>query len=372
MNMTPLRNHVALAIDGGGIKGLIVARALIALEDELGGGPLINHPQLQVMAGTSTGAIITAAIAMGMTAKEITQLYVSMGQEVFPRLTPRWLPKAAEQADEFERMARKPFLYSNEKLIDLLKKVIQDKMGDADLTLAELNERLGPEKVLILTTVNITARRTRLLKSHQQDSGDWKLWEAILASSSAPIALPVWARADRAGKPAYYTDGGVGSYGNPAYVVAQEAIVFQGYAPEEVSILSFGTGWVNAENFERASGTPTKWHGLNWAMNAPLLLLDDAARNQSLEILEGLGDSKVDFRRFQFALENDISSDGYGDDATYALMNQLGDEVGERIRRDQYAPNADPQFDPEGLYDLQMEHRAEKEAGRSRRTPSQG
>ncbi len=28
MNMTPLRNHVALAIDGGGIKGLIVARAL--------------------------------------------------------------------------------------------------------------------------------------------------------------------------------------------------------------------------------------------------------------------------------------------------------------------------------------------------------
>jgi len=278
------------------------------------------------MAGTSTGAIITAAIAMGMTAKEITQLYVTMGQKVFPPLTPRWLPKAAEQADEFERMARKPFLYSNEKLIDLLKKVIQDKMGNADLTLAELNERLGPDKVLILTTVNITARRTRLLKSHQQDSGDWKLWEAILASSSAPIALPVWSRADRAGKPAYYTDGGVGSYGNPAYVVAQEAIVFQGYAPEDVSVLSFGTGWVDAEDFERASGTPTSWHGLNWAMNAPLLLLDDAARNQSLEILEGLGGGNVDFRRFQFALENDISSDGYGDDATYAMMNKLGDE----------------------------------------------
>jgi hypothetical protein len=101
-------------------------------------------------------------------------------------------------------------------------------------------------------------------------------------------------------------------------------------------------------------------------MNAPLLLLDDAARNQSLEILEGLGDGKVDFRRFQFALETDFSSDGYGDDATYALMNKLGDEVGERIRHDQFAPNADPQYDPEGLYDLQMEHRAEKEASRAR------
>ncbi len=155
-------------------------------------------------------------------------------------------------------------------------------------------------------------------------------------------------------------------------MVAQEAIVFQGYAPEELSVLSFGTGWVDAENFERASGTPTKWHGLNWAMNAPLLLLDDAARNQSLEILEGLGGGKVDFRRFQFALENDFSSDGYGDDATYALMNKLGDEVGERIRRDQYAPNADPQFDPEGLYDLQLEFRQAKDAGRSRRPPTPG
>ena len=368
MNMTPLRNHVALAIDGGGIKGLIVARALIALEDELGGKPLIQHPQLQIMAGTSTGAIITATLALGMKAEEITRLYVSMGQKVFPPLTPRWLPKAAAQAGELEKMARKPFLYSNEKLVDLLRTVIQDQTGQADLTLAELNERLGPDKVLILTTVNITARRTRFLKSNQPDSGDWKLWEAILASSSAPIALPVYTNADRTGKPGYYTDGGVGSYGNPAYVTAQEALVFRGYAPEDVSLLSFGTGWVNAENFERASGTPTHWHGLNWAMNAPLLLLDDAARNQSLEILEGLGGGRVDFRRFQFALENDFSSDGYGDDATYALMNRLGNEVGERIRRDQFAPNADPQFDPEGLYEMQMEFREAREAGRSRRS----
>jgi uncharacterized protein len=368
MNMTPLRNHVALAIDGGGIKGLIVARALMALEDELGGGPLINHPQLKVMAGTSTGAIITAAIAMGMKAEEITQMYVTMGQKVFPPLTPRWLPKAAEQADEFTKMARKPFLYSNEKLIELLKSVIKDRTGKADLTLAELNQRLGSDKVLILTAVNITARRTRFLKSDQPDSGDWKLWEAILASSSAPIALPVWTGVSSDGKRAYYTDGGVGSYGNPAYVAAREALIFQGYAPEEVSVLSFGTGWVDAENFERASGTPTNWHGLNWAMNAPLLLLDDAARNQSLEILEGLGGGKVDFRRFQFALETDISSDGYGDDATYTLMNKLGDEVGERIRRDQFAPNADPQFDPEGLYEMQLEFRQARDTGRSRRS----
>ncbi|HET7375536.1 MAG TPA: patatin-like phospholipase family protein, partial [Anaerolineae bacterium] len=81
--MKPLRKHAALAIDGGGIKGLIVSRALIALEDELGGVPLIKRPELKIMAGTSTGAIITASIAMGMKAADIAQVYQDLGQTVF-------------------------------------------------------------------------------------------------------------------------------------------------------------------------------------------------------------------------------------------------------------------------------------------------
>jgi predicted acylesterase/phospholipase RssA len=92
MSMNPLRDNTAIAIDGGGIRGLIVARALIALEDELGGGPLINHPQIKVLAGTSTGAIITAAIALGMNAADIADLYAQLEQKVFPPVAPRWPP----------------------------------------------------------------------------------------------------------------------------------------------------------------------------------------------------------------------------------------------------------------------------------------
>jgi uncharacterized protein len=366
MSMTPLRQVTALAIDGGGIKGLIIAQALIALEDELGGGPLIKRPELKIMAGTSTGAIITAAIAMGMTAAEIAKVYLEMGQTVFPPLAPKWLPDAIEKLDEVAKILLQHSLYSNDRLVDLLKSVIQERMGKADLTLAELNEALGPDKTLILTAVNITERRTRFLKSYKPSDGDWKLWEAILASSSAPIALPVWPREEANGKRVYYTDGGVGNYGNPAWIVAQEAVVFRGYAPEDVSVLSFGTGWVNGDNYQKTAGVPAEWRGLDWAQNAPMVIVGDAARAQSLDIIEGFGGGQIDLRRFQFALEKDISGDAYGDDATYAFMKDLGDQLGTRIRQDQFAPNENPDFDPEGIYAGLLKYRAAKTAAQAR------
>jgi patatin-like phospholipase/acyl hydrolase len=365
MSMTPLRQHTGLAIDGGGIKGLIIAQSLIAMEDELGGGPLIQRPELKIMAGTSTGAIITAAIAMGMTAAEIAQVYLDMGQTVFPPLAPKWLPDAVEKLDEVARIVLQHSLYENDKLVELLKDTIQARMGKADLTLAELNEALGPDKALILTAVNITERRTRFIKSYKPSDGDWKLWEAILASSSAPIALPVVVRAEADGTRVYYTDGGVGNYGNPASIVAQEAVVFRGYDPKDVTVLSFGTGWVNADNYQKAVGQPDEWRGLDWAQNAPMVIVGDAARAQSLDIIEGFGAGQIDLRRFQFLLEKDISGDAYGDDATYAFMKQLGDQLGERIRQDQFAPNENPEFDPEGIYSSLLKYRKAKAAAQA-------
>ena len=367
MSMTSLRQNTALAIDGGGIKGLIIAQALIALEDELGGGPLIKRPELKIMAGTSTGAIITAAIAMGMTSAEIAQVYMEMGQKVFPPLAPKWLPDAFEKVDEVAHIILQHSLYSNDRLVELLKEVIQKRMGKADLTLAELNETLGPDKALILTAVNITERRTRFLKSYKPSDGDWKLWEAILASSSAPIALPVLPRDEADGKRVYYTDGGVGNYGNPAYVVAQEAVIFRGCDPQDVTVLSFGTGWVNADNYQKAVGEPDKWRGLDWAQNAPTVIVGDAARAQSIDIVEGFGGGQIDLRRFQFALEQDISGDAYGSDETYQLMKDLGDQLGARIRQDQYAPKAYPpadlaKFDPECIYTNLLKYRNAKTA----------
>ena len=357
MGMDPLRTNAGIAIDGGGIKGLIVARALMALEAELGCKPLISHPQIRILAGTSTGSILTGALAIGMDAQSIAQVYQDVGQQVFPRTTPGWFPLPLKRAIELLLTIVRHSLYSNRELIQVLKEAIQRQTGNPDFTLADLNQRIGPDKALILTVVDITERRTHFLKSCSPADGQWKLWEAILVSSSAPPALPVWVRTE-SGRRVYYTDGGVGSYGNPAYVVAQEATMFRGYHAPEVSILSFGTGWLNAGNFEHAYHPPTKWRGLDWAANAPNLITADAIRSQSLDILEDPETSAIDFRRFQFELKEDIAAEAYGDDATYAYMKLLGEELGKRIANNQYASEDNPQYDPEGLYAHRAKYRA--------------
>jgi len=79
--LKPFRKNVAIAIDGGGIRGLIVTRALAILEKHL---DLALHEITRLAAGTSTGSIIAAGIGAGMTASDLETLYITLGPKVFP------------------------------------------------------------------------------------------------------------------------------------------------------------------------------------------------------------------------------------------------------------------------------------------------
>src|SRR5512146_1295823 len=80
--MKPFRKNLAIAIDGGGIRGVIVTRALTMLEEALG-QPL--HDSARLYAGTSTGSIISAALAVGLSAPKIHELYLALGDTVFEK-----------------------------------------------------------------------------------------------------------------------------------------------------------------------------------------------------------------------------------------------------------------------------------------------
>jgi patatin-like phospholipase/acyl hydrolase len=70
-----------LSLDGGGIRGLITAIWLKRLEQEVK-KPL--HECFDLVAGTSTGAILACGISMGVPVDRIIQLYMEQGREVFP------------------------------------------------------------------------------------------------------------------------------------------------------------------------------------------------------------------------------------------------------------------------------------------------
>ena len=114
--MKPLRKNVALAIDGGGIRGVIVAKALMMLEQAL------NSPSQQIFqltAGTSTGAILAAGIASGLTARQLFDLYVELGAAIFPKT---W-------RSALWPMTR--YRYESEPFVKHLQKQLGDKkMGD--------------------------------------------------------------------------------------------------------------------------------------------------------------------------------------------------------------------------------------------------
>ena len=74
-----------LAIDGGGIRGVIPAVFLATIAQRLGGASLSEH--FDLITGTSTGSIIAAAAASNEDMSECIKLYKLLGPEIFPPMT---------------------------------------------------------------------------------------------------------------------------------------------------------------------------------------------------------------------------------------------------------------------------------------------
>ncbi len=79
-----------LSIDGGGIRGVYPAHILRCIEERL----KINlFETFDMIAGTSTGAIIAAGIASGLNAEILESLYVADGEKIFRKNDFFWFAK---------------------------------------------------------------------------------------------------------------------------------------------------------------------------------------------------------------------------------------------------------------------------------------
>ena len=294
--MKPLRKHVALAIDGGGIRGTMVAKALAVVEAELGQS---WSDMVQLTAGTSTGSIIAAAIAARLPAARLHELYVHLGASIFKKSLRSLWPLSG-------------YRYPNEPLKNALRETLGElKMGD-------VWQQPNPLDVVI-TVRDLVENRTRFVKSWKDEYQDWPLWYAALCSSTVPTYFPVI--------DGRYVDGGVGAYTNPCYYAAYEGEVFLGWDKKHTTLISIGTG---REPGGLAVGQANRFNALQWIR--PLIdtfLID--ANDQQVRIVRHFFPD-LDFRRFQIDLNPVIAID---DPAGIPALTRMGERLAEMILNDQ-------------------------------------
>ena len=294
--MRPFRKNLAIAIDGGGIRGVIVTKALSILEEELE-RPL--HELSTLYAGTSTGAIISASLAAGMTAKRIHELYEELGGDIFaqgwrtflfPLSRYRYSPRPLERALTAQ--------FGDMRMKDLWK----------DLALRDI----------VITAFDLLTNETCFIKPWKLQYQDWPLVKAVMASSSVPTYFPV--------VEGRYIDGGVGSYANPCYLAAYELSFCLGWDPAETTLLSLGTG--RSPNALRP-GEPNRMAAWDW-MEPILDAFLNSASDQQVRLVDTFF-NKLDFRRFQVDMEEALPMD---DPAALPILIEYGIQMGKMILSD--------------------------------------
>ncbi len=295
--MRPFRKNLAICIDGGGLRGLIAICALEEIEKELG-QPL--HESARLLSGSSTGSIIASSIAAGLSAAEIKELYTKLGNKVF---SGSW-----RTAPVIGMLAR--YKYPQGPLA----KILHDKFGDRKVGDFWEDSRTD----LLITTFDLVLNKTRYIKSWKSEYRQWSLVNATLASSAAPSYFPV--------VDGRYTDGGVGTFNNPCFLAAYEAIFCLNWKAKETTILSLGTGRTPANILP---GQPSKWYLWNW-LDPMVSAFLDSANDQQVHIVDKFfGD--IDFRRFQVDFHKPLAMT---DPEEMPLFEEYGREMGKMVLHD--------------------------------------
>jgi hypothetical protein len=238
-----------LAIDGGGIRGVLSLQILAKIEKLLiaktGRAEYRLADYFDYVAGTSTGGIIAAGVAIGMRVQEILDFYLKNGAAMF---------------DKARILRRLQYQYNSEPLALQLQSVFGETttLGAPEL-----------ETLLLLVMRNATTDSPWPISNnpyakynnaaHPACNLNFPLWQLVRASTAAPTYFPPEV-IDFGGKPFVFVDGGVTMYNNPAFQMFLMATVdrYWAHAPAgsgwktgvgDMLIVSVGTGTSPGENY---------------------------------------------------------------------------------------------------------------------------
>lgn len=224
-----------LTIDGGGIRGIIPLCALVALESQTGA---LAREHFSFVAGTSTGAIIAAAVASGMPARETLDLYCGLGPKVFALRPLRFITSVGGHR------------YSSRAMARLFRRIIRD---------VALNEL--PVDVMLAATRVKDGKPFYFVRdcpANAQTTGRLSVVDCVTASAAAPTYFDPYEIAAFG----HFVDGGVGIAGNPVYQTCVEAFYYRPageYLARESVVVSLGTGYHRADSDPRTFFDWANW-----------------------------------------------------------------------------------------------------------------
>ena len=319
-----------LALDGGGIRGVLTLQVLIRMEELLaeksGQGEnfrLCNY--FDYIGGTSTGAIIAAGLAIGKKASWLSDFYKEVGPAMF------------EKSFILHRLKN---LYKSEPLANKLKAVFgHDTLLDSDTL----------KCLLLVVTRNVSTDSPWPISSNpfakyndpnrKDRNTKIPLWQLVRASTAAPVFFPPeiveWDPEDPS-KAFMFEDGGLTPYNNPAFLIARMAThpayrVGWKTGEHDLLVMSVGTGSAPKVDAEVYGGGKNAFSNL---VNFPAALMYGAAVDQDINCrvigrcIHG-GEYDKELRACETALDREI-----GDLVTRSddgVPTSLSDDLGRQF-----------------------------------------
>lgn len=269
-----------LALDGGGIRGMITVEVLAEIERVLRkqlrrGEDFVLADYFDFIAGTSTGAIIAACISLGMKVADIRKFYLSSGEEMFDRafLLKRFRYKYEDDklAGRMQDVFGRDTTLGSDKLKTVLMMVMRNATTDSPWPVsnnpfAKYNQRVREDG-----------------KPRDNCNLDLPLWQLVRASTAAPVYFPP--EIVKVGTSEFvFVDGGITTYNNPAF----QAFLMATLEPykmgwpvgeDKMLVVSIGTGTCPQAN---ADLDPNEMNLLYNASSVPSALMYAALNEQDL------------------------------------------------------------------------------------------
>ncbi|XP_065049973.1 patatin-like protein 2 [Musa acuminata AAA Group] len=284
-----------LSIDGGGIRGVIPATILSFLESELqklDGDDVRIADYFDVIAGTSTGGLVTAMLAAPdennrplFAAKDIKSFYLEHSPKIFPQIGGFLAP--------VRRMFRS--LWGPKYSGTYLHSLIREKLGGV-----RLHETLTN---VIIPTFDIKQLHPTIFSSYEvkrNSSLDACLSDICIGTTAAPTYFPAYyfETKDSEGSSSrefHLIDGGIAA-NNPALVAVGEVTKEvhkknPDHFPREAMdyrkflLISLGTGSAKVEGKYRAKSA-SRWGVFGWLLGGGSTPLVDVLMQSCADIVD--------------------------------------------------------------------------------------